>query len=111
MVSGRSSDEAEFAGLRRADAAAIAADEGLRRLSLEAVTRADVHNFSYVWRWMGVPIIQMPTDIVVLQEIVWETRPQVVIETGVARGGSVIFFASLLQLLGEGRVVGTVTSG
>jgi cephalosporin hydroxylase len=48
----------------------------------------------------------MPPDIVVLQEIIWETRPQLVIETGVARGGSLVLSASILQLIGDGRVLG-----
>jgi len=48
----------------------------------------------------------MPTDVVAFQEIVWETRPQLIVETGVARGGSIILSASLLQLLGEGQVIG-----
>ena len=48
----------------------------------------------------------MPSDIVALQEIVWETRPQLVIETGVARGGSLILSASILELIGEGEVLG-----
>ncbi len=56
--------------------------------------------------WLGLPIIQMPEDIVALQEIIWTTKPTVVIETGVARGGSVIFLASMLRLTGEGRVIG-----
>ena len=55
---------------------------------------------------MGVPIIQMPTDIVTMQEIVWTAKPDVIVETGVARGGSVIFLASLLTLIGKGKVIG-----
>jgi cephalosporin hydroxylase len=62
--------------------------------------------YPYVWRWLGVPIIQMPADVVVLQEIVWAAKPQLIVETGVARGGSLLFFSSLLELLGEGEVVG-----
>ena len=58
-----------------------------------------------MWRWLGLPIIQMPTDIVLMQEIIWENRPQVIVETGVARGGSVILHSSILRLLGEGKVV------
>ena len=58
------------------------------------------------WSWLGVPVIQMPSDIVALQEILWETRPQLVIETGVARGGSLILSASILELIGEGEVLG-----
>jgi cephalosporin hydroxylase len=48
----------------------------------------------------------MPPDIVALQEVIWETRPQLVIETGIARGGSLILYASILELIGEGEVLG-----
>ena len=67
---------------------------------------ADRHDWSYQWNWLGVPVIQLPSDIVVLQEIIWETRPQLVIETGIARGGSLVLSASILQLIGEGQVFG-----
>ncbi len=63
--------------------------------------------YSYNFDWLGLPIIQLPQDIVALQEIIWSTKPDLIIETGVARGGSIIFHASMLRLLGNnGRVVG-----
>jgi cephalosporin hydroxylase len=99
-------EAAQFADEQRRHSEALATDADLQRAALEATALADRHNYSYVWRWLGVPIIQMPSDIVALQEIVWEARPQVIVETGVARGGSVIFHASMLELLGEGIVVG-----
>jgi cephalosporin hydroxylase len=55
---------------------------------------------------MGVPIIQMPADVLAMQEVIWQTKPDVIVETGVARGGSVIFSASLLSLIGKGKVIG-----
>src|SRR5262245_34234888 len=55
---------------------------------------------------MGVPIIQLPADIMATQEVIWATKPDVIIETGVARGGSVLFMASLLELIGKGTVIG-----
>ena len=61
----------------------------------------------YQFDWMGVPIIQMPGDLVMFQEIVWKTRPDLIIETGVARGGSLIFWASMQKLCGiDGKVLG-----
>jgi len=54
--------------------------------------------YSYNFSWMGRPIIQYPQDIVALQEIVWEVKPELIIETGVAHGGSAVFFSSLLEL-------------
>lgn len=63
--------------------------------------------YSYNFDWLGVPIIQYPQDMIALQEIVWKTQPTVIIETGIARGGSLIFYASLLHLLGKnGKVIG-----
>lgn len=98
-------DREEFERGIREDAADMAADAGLRRLALDTTTAADRYGFTYFWKWLGLPIIQAPDDIVAMQEIIWETRPQVVIETGFARGGSAILYSSILELVGEGRVV------
>ena len=54
--------------------------------------------YSYHFSWMGRPIIQYPQDLVAVQEIIWEVKPDLIIETGVAHGGSAVFFASLLEL-------------
>lgn len=65
------------------------------------------HKYTYNFDWLGLPIIQYPQDIVALQEIIWTTKPDVIIEMGVARGGSIIFHASMLHLLnGDGKVIG-----
>jgi cephalosporin hydroxylase len=56
-------------------------------------------------RWLGVPTEQCPLDMWVLQEIVWDTHPDVIVETGTAFGGSALYFASILDLLGHGRVI------
>jgi cephalosporin hydroxylase len=83
------------------------ADSTLQRLTREWQDRGAPLEYSYHFRWLGVPIIQYPQDIVALQEIIWQVRPDVIIETGIARGGSLIFYASMLQLLGgDGVVVG-----
>lgn len=63
--------------------------------------------YSYNFDWLGLPVIQYPQDLMALQEIIWNTQPDLIIETGVARGGSLIFHASMLELLGkDGLVVG-----
>ncbi len=54
--------------------------------------------YSYNFKWMGRPIIQYPQDIVAVQELIWDIKPDLIIETGVAHGGSAVFFASLLEL-------------
>ncbi|MCL4552160.1 MAG: cephalosporin hydroxylase family protein [Candidatus Marsarchaeota archaeon] len=60
---------------------------------------------SYELTWMGVPIIQLPEDILMMQELIYKVRPDVIVETGTAHGGTAIFYASVLELLGKGRVV------
>jgi cephalosporin hydroxylase len=99
-------DRAEFERTRREAAARMAADDTLSAKALDLNAAADRHDWSYQWSWLGLPVIQMPPDIVALQEVIWETRPQLVIETGIARGGSLVLYASVLELLGEGEVLG-----
>jgi len=60
----------------------------------------------YTFTWMGRPVIQFADDLIRLQEIVFRVQPDVIVETGVAHGGSLIFFASLCKVLGRGRVIG-----
>ncbi|HTI73013.1 MAG TPA: CmcI family methyltransferase [Candidatus Limnocylindria bacterium] len=62
--------------------------------------------YSYTFSWLGRPIIQLPEDMVRTQEVIHRVKPDVIIETGVAHGGSLIFYASLCKILGRGRVVG-----
>jgi cephalosporin hydroxylase len=60
----------------------------------------------YSFSWLGRPIIQLPEDMIRLQEVIWALQPDVILETGVAHGGSLIFYASLCRVLGRGRVIG-----
>jgi len=62
--------------------------------------------YSYTFSWMGRPIIQLPEDMVRTQEVIHRVQPDVIIETGVAHGGSLIYYASLCKALGRGRVIG-----
>ena len=64
------------------------------------------YKYSYNFSWMGRPIIQYPQDIIAMQEIIWEVKPDLIIETGIAHGGSLILYASLLELIGDGEIVG-----
>ena len=67
---------------------------------------SEKYQYSYHFSWMGRPIIQYPQDIIALQEIIWKIQPDLIIETGIARGGSLILSASILQLIGKGNVIG-----
>ena len=62
--------------------------------------------YTYGFSWLGRPVIQLPEDLVRLQELLYRVRPDVIIETGIAHGGSLVFSASLCRLLGRGRVIG-----
>lgn len=62
--------------------------------------------YSYTFSWMGRPIIQLPEDMVRTQEVIHRIRPDVILETGVAHGGSLVYYASLCRMLGKGRVIG-----
>jgi cephalosporin hydroxylase len=66
---------------------------------------ANIHETQYVknWSWMGVPILQLPTDMMAMQELIWKIQPDVIIETGVAFGGSLLFYASILEKV---RIIG-----
>ncbi len=58
--------------------------------------------YSYNFLWMGRPIIQYPQDMIAMQELIWKIQPDLIIETGIAQGGSLIYYASLLELIGKG---------
>jgi len=64
------------------------------------------YEYPYHFTWLGRPIIQYPQDIIIIQELIWKIKPDLVIETGIARGGSLIFIASILELIGKGNVIG-----
>ncbi len=80
--------------------------DGLDMLSNLWVKSAAQHRLMYEPTWLGRPIIQFPTDIVMIQELLWKLKPDVVVETGVAHGGSLILSASMLELIGKGKVIG-----
>lgn len=85
--------------------------ENLHRLSNEWLIKSAEKKYSYNFSWLGRPIIQYPQDMIAMQELVWEVKPDLIIETGIAHGGSLIFFSSMLELVaactgGEGEVLG-----
>ncbi len=76
----------------------LGADTGLQARSVEWVRDTARHGYSYNFSWMGRPIIQYPQDIVALQEIIWQVQPELIVETGIAHGGSLVFYAAMLEL-------------
>ena len=62
--------------------------------------------YPYTFSWLGRPVIQLPEDMIRTQEVIYRLKPDVIVETGIAHGGSLIFYAGLCRLMGKGRIVG-----
>jgi cephalosporin hydroxylase len=80
--------------------------EAFERISDEWVRVGWNQKYTYTFSWFGRPVIQLPEDMVRVQEVLYGVKPDVVIETGVAHGGSLIFYASLFKAMEKGRVIG-----
>lgn len=100
------SDIEEFKKRRQQEIVDIDADNVIKSKAIDFFIETAKHNYSYHFDWLGIPIIQYPQDIVAMQELIWALKPDLIIETGVARGGSLIFYSSLLELIGKGEVLG-----
>jgi len=81
-------------------------NESLKAAAREFNNASNSSQYSYNFTWMGRPIIQYPQDIIAMQEIIWDIKPDLIIETGIAHGGSLIYYASILELIGKGQVLG-----
>ena len=99
-------DRDQFERHKVTQSLALGQDKAVFDASTDFMLKLDPYDYSYLWSWMGVPIIQMPADVLATQEVIWNTKPDIIIETGVARGGSVLFMASLLEMMGNGQVIG-----
>ena len=82
----------------RAEIAAQGADAALQAATREWMNLANRRKYSYHFEWLGRPIIQYPQDMVAMQELIWAVQPELIVETGIAHGGSLIFSASMLEL-------------
>ena len=97
----------DFQEWRKKLLASQSKDIQFKDLSSNWMQLAVDNKYSYQFDWLGVPIIQMPEDLILFQDIVYKTQPDLIIETGVARGGSVVFWASIQKLCGiTGKVLG-----
>lgn len=70
------------------------------------VSHSDRYMYGYNWTCLGLPVIQMPEDIVLMQELIWDIKPDFVVEAGVAWGGSLALYAMIQELLGTGKTIG-----
>ncbi len=84
----------------------FANNDALKKAAKNFNTESNKAQYSYNFSWMGRPIIQYPQDMIAMQEIIWDVKPDLIIETGIAHGGSLIYYASLLELIGNGEVLG-----
>ena len=96
----------EFEELRLKSATEMAANGALHDKALEVLVEADHYNWIHQANWFGEPCLQLPQDLFALQEIIFQTRPRFVIESGVAWGGSLLFYSTLMQMLGGERIIG-----
>jgi len=88
-----------FENEKQANIRNIGQDQTLIKKGLDFIIHSAKHKYSYNFSWLGRPIIQYPQDIIAMQEIIWDVKPDLIIETGIAHGGSLIFSASMLALL------------
>ena len=84
----------------------MASDPEVRDLTTRLLALMGQYKYAYNWAWYGRPIIQLPQDVMAMQMLILDQKPDLIIETGIAHGGSLVFCASMLELLGEGQVLG-----
>jgi cephalosporin hydroxylase len=92
-------DSTDFAQQVKETLSKNAASESLQIATREWMVESVLHRYSYCFSWLGRPVIQYPQDIVGMQELIWAVRPDLIIETGIAHGGSLILSASMLAML------------
>lgn len=91
-------EDEQFASARAQNIAGMGTDNDLKSSSRRWQVAAAQHNYIYNFSWLGRPIIQLPQDVFAMQELIWSIQPDLIIETGIAHGGSLIFSASMLEL-------------
>ena len=96
----------EFETMRLEKAREMARDQELKKDALNVLVRADRYDWIQQSNWMGEPVLQLPQDMFAVQEIIYRTRPDFIIEIGVAWGGSILFYATLCEVLSHGTVIG-----
>jgi cephalosporin hydroxylase len=97
---------AEFEELRLESAKEMVKDKELLKEALNVLVRADHYRWIHQSNWLGEPTLNLPQDMFALQEIIFKTRPRFVIELGVAWGGSLLFYSTLMEVLGGERIIG-----
>ena len=96
----------EYEELRHASAADMASNENLRQKAIELLREAQEYNWIQQTTWFGEPALQLPQDMFAFQEIIFKTRPKIIVEVGVAWGGALLFYSTLMSCLGGDRILG-----
>ncbi|HRV43092.1 MAG TPA: CmcI family methyltransferase [Syntrophales bacterium] len=96
----------EFEDLRLKAARDMDGDGELKKKALEVLAEADRYHWIHQTTWFGEPILNLPQDMFALQEIIYRTRPDFIVEAGVAWGGSLLFYATLMEVLGGKGIIG-----
>jgi cephalosporin hydroxylase len=96
----------EFLKINEQAAYVMSQDKQLQSKALEVLVEADHHRWIHQSSWMGEPLLNLPQDMFAIQDIIWRTRPEFIIEVGVAWGGGMLFEATLLEMLGGKKVIG-----
>ena len=93
-----STEDERFDLEKQQNIARMGADHDLKTFSRSWQRKVEEYKYVYNFSWLGRPIIQLPQDVFALQELIWTVQPDLIVETGIARGGSLIFSASMLEL-------------
>ncbi len=96
----------EFLKINEQSAREMSSDKELQTKALEVLVEADRHRWVHQGSWFGEPLLNLPQDMFALQDIVWRTKPEFIIEVGVAWGGSLLYEAMLLEIVGGQKVIG-----
>jgi cephalosporin hydroxylase len=96
----------EFLKERKIDCRRMFLDKRVSELGMKFITDTAPYKYSYNFLWLGRPVIQFPQDLMAMQEIIWAIKPDLIIETGIAHGGMLIFYASMLEIIGKGEALG-----
>lgn len=96
----------EFQSHNEKAAQEMGKNSALQQKALEVLAEADKHRWIHQSTWLGEPILNLPQDMFAIQDIIWRTKPDYIIEVGVAWGGGLLFEAGLLEILGGGKVIG-----
>ncbi|MBF0232133.1 MAG: cephalosporin hydroxylase [Desulfamplus sp.] len=96
----------EFEKVREESAIRMAQDDKLGKDALDLLVRADKHSWIHQTTWFGEPVLNLPQDMFAIQEIIFRTQPDYLIELGVAWGGSLLFYSTIMEAIGKGKVIG-----